>query len=162
MRDETPMLREVAESDLSVFFEFESNPEAVHMAAFTSENPSDREASLAHWKRILSSPSVIARTIVQGDNVLGNVLSYEESGRPEVTYWIGRQYWGQGIATEALALFLQTVDTRRPMRARAAKDNLASIRILEKCGFHAIEETRGFANARGAEIEEVEFELTSD
>ncbi|RXJ71858.1 GNAT family N-acetyltransferase [Veronia nyctiphanis] len=162
MVDELIELREVAESDLPTFFEFESDPEAVHMAAFTSENPSDRDMFLAHWEKILANPNVITRSIVRGKAVLGSVLSYEESGRPEVTYWIGRQYWGQGVATDALTLFLKTVDTHRPMRARTAKDNLASIRVLEKCGFGITEETRGFANARGKEIEELEFEFSGD
>ena len=155
-------LRAVSESDLDVLFEFERDPEAVHMAAFTHEDPSDREAFLAHWRRILKAPSVIARTITRGGAVLGSVLSYEEEGSPEVTYWIGRPHWGQGVATEALGQFLKSVDPRRPMRARAAKDNVASIRVLEKCGFVVVAEARGFANARGAEIDEVELELASE
>jgi RimJ/RimL family protein N-acetyltransferase len=152
-------LREIVESDLAVFFENECDPDAVHMAAFTRENPADHEAFMAHWTKILSSPSVIARSIVRDGEVLGSVLSYEESGQPEVTYWIGRQHWGQGVATESLRSFLATVDTRRPMRARAAKDNVASIRVLEKCGFKVVAEARGFASSRGAEIDELVLEL---
>lgn len=155
-------LREVLESDLPMIFEYECDPEAVQMAAFTAENPSDQDAFMAHWKHILVAPTVSARSIVRGEEVLGSVLSYEESGNPEVTFWIGRQYWGQGIATEALTLFLGTVDTRRPMRARAAKDNAGSLRVLEKCGFRVTGEARGFANARGAEIDELELELAGD
>ena len=154
-------LREVAEADLSVIFEYECDPEAVRMAAFTSEDPTDHTAFLAHWNAILAAPSVIARSIVRGEDVLGSVLSYEEEGAPEVTFWIGREYWGQGVATEALSLFLADVDRRRPMRARAAKDNAASLRVLEKCGFKVIDETRGFANARGKEIDELELQLAS-
>jgi RimJ/RimL family protein N-acetyltransferase len=41
------------------------------------------------------------------------------------------------------------------MYARVAQDNLGSRRILEKCGFQVIGETKGFANARGQEIEEL-------
>lgn len=152
-------LREVEESDLEIFFEFERDPEAIHMAAFTAENPTDWSAFQARWKRILAAPSVIARTIVRGDQVMGSVLSYEESGRPEVTYWVGKPYWGQGVATTGLQLFLETVDRRRPVRARVAKDNAASIRVLEKCRFEVIHESRGFANARGVEIDELELEL---
>ncbi len=152
-------LREVIESDLAVLYEYECEPEAIQMAAFTSEDPTNHDAFTAHWKMILAAPTIIARSIVQGDAILGSIMSYEESGCPEVTYWIGRKHWGRGVATEALTLFLQSVDTRRPMRARAAKDNIASIRVLEKCGFQVIQETRGFANARGTEIEELELEL---
>ncbi len=155
-------LRDVIGSDLTVFFEYECDPEAVHMAAFTPKDPADHDAFTAHWTKMLEADSVIVRSIVRDGDVLGSVLSYEESGKPEVTYWIGRQYWGQGVATEALKLFLATVDTRRPMRARAAKDNVASIRVLAKCGFEVIEEARGFANARGAEIDELVLELAEE
>ena len=79
--------------------------------------------------------------------------------RQEVTYWLGREFWGRGIATAALQAFLQ-VDSRRPLRGRAAADNVASIRVLEKCGFVRIGTDRGYANARRAEIDEVVMELT--
>jgi len=60
---------------------------------------------------------------------------------------------------EALGLFLNEVLVR-PLYARAAKDNTTSIRILNKCGFKLIGHERGFANARGIEIEEVVLELS--
>jgi RimJ/RimL family protein N-acetyltransferase len=43
--------------------------------------------------------------------------------------------------------------------ASAANDNLASIRVLQKCGFIVCGHTEGFAGARGADIEEVMLEL---
>jgi RimJ/RimL family protein N-acetyltransferase len=102
---------------------------------------------------------VIIRTILVKGQVAGSVLSYEESAKPEVSYWLGKEFWGRGIATQALKEFLAQVDTRRPMYARVAKDNLASRRVLEKCGFVIISESRGVANARGEEIEELLLEL---
>ncbi len=77
----------------------------------------------------------------------------DEPGKPEVTYWLGKEFWGQGIATRALAAFLGQM-TERPVYARAAKDNAGSLRVLEKCGFTITGEGKGFANARGMEIEE--------
>src|SRR4029453_19193159 len=77
------------------------------------------------------------------------------------TYWIGREFWGRGIATQALAVLLSAVKTR-PLYARAAKDNIASLRVLEKCGFTITGYERGFANARGEEIEEVVLELQAE
>ncbi len=159
---EALLLRDVAESDLAVFYEHECDPEALHMAAFTPKDPTDHGAFMDHWTRIMAAPSVIVRSIVRGADVLGSVLSYEESGKSEVTYWIGRQHWGQEVATEALRLFLTTVDARRPIRARAAMDNAASIRVLEKCGFKKVEEARGFANSRGTEIDELVLELAGE
>ena len=85
-------------------------------------------------------------------------MKFEQDGKPEVTYWIGREFWGKGIATKALAEFLGHVPVR-PLYARAAKDNVASIRVLTKCGFCVTGEERGFANAQGAEIQELVLEL---
>lgn len=45
--------------------------------------------------------------------------------------------------------------TTRPLHARAAADNAGSVRVLEKCGFTVTGTDRGYANARGAEIDEV-------
>jgi RimJ/RimL family protein N-acetyltransferase len=156
----TITLRDVIETDLPVFFEHESDPDAVYMAAFTAKDPSDRDAFNAHWKRIMSDPTVIIKTILVDGQVAGSVLSYEDEGNPEVSYWIGKEYWGRGIATCALAEFLINGNKARPIYARAAKDNLGSLRVLEKCGFIVTGESKGFANARGAEIEELVLTLS--
>jgi RimJ/RimL family protein N-acetyltransferase len=92
-------LRDVLEADFPIFFEYQLDPEANHMAAFTSKDPTDRDAYVAHWQRIMADATTINRTIVYDGQVVGSVSSYEDEGRPEVTYWIGRAYWGRGIAT---------------------------------------------------------------
>jgi RimJ/RimL family protein N-acetyltransferase len=129
------------------------------MAAFTAKDPSNREAFTAHWNKIMADATCIIKTIVCDGHVIGSVSSYEDAGKPEVTYWIGKAYWGKGIATRALSDFLAHGNRARPMYARVAKDNLGSRRVLEKCGFKIIGESKGFANARGEEIEELVLEL---
>jgi RimJ/RimL family protein N-acetyltransferase len=133
------------------------------MAAFTAKNPADRDTFDAHWKRILSDEAVVKRTILFEGYVVGSVASFidQEFGKREVTYWIGRKYWGRGIATKALTKFLRELKVR-PIYARASKDNTASIRVLEKCGFKITGHGKGFANARGKEIEEVVLELAAN
>jgi RimJ/RimL family protein N-acetyltransferase len=155
-------LRDVVEDDLPLFFEFQLDPDANHMAAFIVRDPTDREAFTAHWNRILIVPTNIIRTIVCDGQVVGSVSSYVDSGKPEVTYWIGRAHWGKGIATRALTAFLAQVNATRPIYARVAKDNLGSRRVLEKCGFQVIGEMKGFAKARGHEIEELHLELIAN
>ncbi|MDQ4044963.1 MAG: GNAT family N-acetyltransferase [Chloroflexota bacterium] len=152
------VLRDVAPDDLPVFFEHQIDTEANHMAAFTTADPSDRDAFMDRWTRIMNDNTVRVNTILAGDAVAGHVLSFEREGEWEVSYWIGKSFWGQGIATKALAAFL-THETTRPLHARAAKDNIGSIRVLQKCGFTITGEDRGFANARGEEIEEYVLEL---
>ena len=151
-------LRDVEEGDLPMFFEQQLDPEANHMAAFTAKDPADRMAFEAHWAKILGDATITLKTILFGDHIAGSVLSHAWFGKPEVSYWLGRQYWGRGIATKALSEFLGYV-TVRPLYARSAKDNVASLRVLAKCGFVISGEDKGFANARGEDVEEFILEL---
>ena len=153
------VLRNVVNDDLPIFFEYQLDQEANFMAAFTAKDPTNQEAFMAHWHRILADQTNIIQTILVNGQVAGSVSSYEEEGKPEVTYWIGKEYWGKGIATRALKEFLAQKNQIRPIYARVAKDNLGSRRVLEKCGFKIIGESKGFANARGQEIEELLLEL---
>ncbi len=125
-------LRDVVEADLPILFEHQQDPEASRMAAFPSR---DREAFLAHWRtKILGDATVAKKTILFDGRVAGNIVSFERDGKKLVGYWIGREFWGQGVATSALAQFLETVPGR-PLYAYVAKHNVGSIRVLEKCGF---------------------------
>jgi RimJ/RimL family protein N-acetyltransferase len=155
------ILRQVTAEDLPTFFEQQLDPEANHMAAFTAKDPKDREAFEAHWDKIRADNTITIKTILYQGGVAGYVLVHSWFGEPEISYWLGREYWGQGIATWALSSFLDELETR-PLYARAAKDNLASIRVLGKCGFTVSGEDKGFANARGEEVEEYIFKLNDD
>jgi RimJ/RimL family protein N-acetyltransferase len=124
-------LREVTETDLPVFYEHQREPEANRMADFPRR---EREAFMAHWAKILGDETIVKQTIVFQGRVAGNVVSWVQSGEREVGYWIGQEFWGKGIASRALRLFLEQV-TERPLYAHVAKHNLASRRVLEKCGF---------------------------
>jgi RimJ/RimL family protein N-acetyltransferase len=148
------MLRDVTDSDLPIFFEHQLDADANQMAAFAAENPSDRAVFDAHWARIMADPDIITKTIIFEGNVAGYVASFTMFNQLQVAYWIGTAFWGKGIASRALTAFLK-VQTTRPLYGRAAKDNLGSIRVLEKCGFVLTDTERAFANARGQEIDEV-------
>ena len=152
-------LREVQPADLPFFFEHQRDPVAVRMAAFTAVDPDDRAAFDTHWARIMANESNLNRTIVLDGQVVGSVSSYVMEGDTEVTYWLDRDYWGRGIATAALAKFLE-IQTLRPLHARAARDNPGSLRVLAKCGFRVLPTDHGYANGRGAEIEEYLLELS--
>lgn len=155
------LLRNVVNDDLPIFFAHQLDQEANTMAAFTAKDPTDQAAFMAHWHRNLANRTNIIQTILCNGQVVGSVSSYEEEGKPEVTYWLGKEYWGKGIATWALRAFLAHQNLIRPLYARVAKDNLGSRRVLEKCGFKIIGESKGFANARGQEIEELLLELAA-
>ena len=152
------VLREVRDEDVSVLFEQWADPVAMRMAAFTAPDHTDREAFERRLSRLRADETVITRAIVVDDEVAGTIGSWGDPGEREVTYWIGRSYWGKGIATCALVAFL-AVDPSRPLHARVASDNVASRRVLEKCGFRAIATERGFAEARSSEIEDIVLQL---
>lgn len=151
-------LRPPTAADLPIFFQHEQDPAALHMAAFTPRDPADHAAFMAHWQRIMASQHVVIRTILVAGQVAGHVLSYADGERWEISYWLGREYWGRGLATCTLAAFLEEF-THRPLYGRAAADNRPSIRVMEKCGFVVIGQERGFANARGADIDELVLRL---
>jgi RimJ/RimL family protein N-acetyltransferase len=142
------VLREVVESDIDAFFEHQREPEANRMAAFPAR---DRETFYAHWQRLLADDSLTKKTIVHEGEVAGNIGCWEQDGRRFVGYWIGRQFWGKGLATRALQELAREV-TERPLHAWVAAGNVASIRVLEKCGFVRV-------GSQKHEIEELLFEL---
>ncbi|MFJ2717623.1 GNAT family N-acetyltransferase [Streptomyces sp. NPDC087437] len=154
------VLREVHDSDLPVFFRQMNDPEALRMAAFTPKDPADHDAFTAHWRRLRAS-SVVLRTVLLDGDVVGSAAVYGEPGEREVTYWVDRAYWGRGVATAALRALLAEVP-ERPLYARAAADNAGSLRVLAKCGFLESAWARGFAEARGEEIDEVVLSLRAD
>jgi RimJ/RimL family protein N-acetyltransferase len=124
-------LRAVEEADLPILFEHQLHPEANRIGGFT---PRDREAFMAHWSKILVDETVVARTVLVDGRVGGHVVSFTRDGVRQVGYWIGRELWGRGVATAALAALLNQVSIR-PLHAYVARQNVASVRVLEKCGF---------------------------
>ena len=125
------LLVEVAPDHLPVLFEQQLDPEATRMAAFPSR---DREAFLAHWTKILADASLVKKAILFEGRLAGHIGAFAVDGETLVGYWLGREFWGKGIATRALAAFLPLV-AARPLHAHVAKHNVGSIRVLEKCGF---------------------------
>lgn len=152
------VLRPPTDQDLEHFFRFQLVPEANQMAAFTVADPSDREGYIGGWQKKLQSPTVTLMTVVWSDQVVGSVGSFEMFGQREVTYWLGQEYWGRGLATRALAAFLQH-DCTRPLQAHVAKHNLGSVRVLEKCGFQRVGAETGFSQYLQKDVEEWVYRL---
>ncbi len=136
-------MRDVTEGDLPIFFEHQLEPEANQMAAFPAR---DWNAFMEHWTRILGNEAIAKKTILFDGRVAGNIVSWEQNGEQEVGYWLGKEYWGKSIATKALSEFLGHIKPR-PLYAHVAKHNIASIRVLEKCGFKMTSERKGFSKA---------------
>lgn len=151
-------LRAANISDLEHFYRHQADDDAIQMAAFTSEDPYDKDAYLTKWSRLLDDETINLQTLIVDQEIIGCVAKYLMEGKAEITYAIDKKYWGQGWATKAVLEFL-TIEKTRPMFAHVAFDNLGSQKVLEKAGFKKTHSMKGFANARGKEIEEFVYEL---
>lgn len=129
------MLRPTLEEDLETLYEFQADPVASRMAAFPSR---DRDAFVAHQRRIMADAEVLAWTVVVDDEIVGSIGTWSDPPHRLIGYWIGRAFWGRGHATAAVQEAL-LLDPTRPLRAHVAIDNAGSRRVLEKCGFVQIE-----------------------
>lgn len=154
----TIQLRPTTVEDLDILFEFQLDQEGRHLAAFTSQDSTNKEAYLVKYTRLLNDPTVNNQTIIADSEIVGSIAKFVMEGDAELTYWIDRQFWGKGVATTALKNFL-TLETTRPLFGRVAFDNWGSQKVLENCGFVKIGTDRGFANARQTEIEELIYRL---
>jgi RimJ/RimL family protein N-acetyltransferase len=151
-------LRPLQDGDIDYLFEQMRDPAAADMAAFTADDPNDREAFDAWIERNRNNPTADNRVITADGEMVGSIAAFTIDGDREVTYWIGREHWGKGYASRALALLLESDETR-PLHARVAADNSGSIKVLERNGFRRTGTDRGYANARGREIEEFVYRL---
>jgi ribosomal-protein-alanine N-acetyltransferase len=151
-------LRQTTVADLEILFQFQTDKEAGYLAAFMPKDPTDKPAYLSKYTKLLGDPTVNNHTIIVNDIIAGHVAKFIMQGDTEITYWIDKTFWGQGIATKALQKFL-SIEPSRPIFGRVAFDNFGSQKVLEKCGFIKIGSDSGFANARQAEIEEFIYKL---
>ena len=159
MKDNNITLTKTEMNDLNAFFEFQLDEEANYLAAFTSKNPNDKTAYIEKYVKFLSDPTITMRTIKLNNAIVGSISKFIIENDAEITYWIDRKFWKQGIASTALKEFLQ-IELTRPIFGRVAFDNFGSQKVLEKCGFVKIGLDKGFANARQTEIEEFIYKLS--
>lgn len=151
-------LRPTVVSDLDTLFEFQLDKEGGYLAAFIPLDSTDKFAYLAKHTQFLSNPTINYQTILMDDIIVGSISKFMMEGEAEITYWIAKKYWGQGIATQALQYFLK-IEATRPIYGRVAFDNLGSQKVLEKCNFIKVGADTGYAHARHAEIEEFIYKL---
>jgi len=151
-------LRKTTVADLDTLFRFQLDKEAQYLAAFMPGNADDMDVYIAKHTRFLGDPTFTNCTILVGQEIAGSIAKFIMEGDTEITYWIDKTFWGQGIASAALKEFLK-IETTRPIFGRVAFDNFGSQRVLEKCGFVKIGTDKGFASARQTEIEEFIYRL---
>jgi RimJ/RimL family protein N-acetyltransferase len=151
-------LRIVEDADLDQVFEWERDPRAVAMAAFTRADPSDRAAFDRHYERIRNDPDCTLLAIDDDGAFAGTIGSFTMEGEREVTYWIDPSRWGRGLASAALDAFAQ-IELTRPLSARVAEHNIGSAKVLARAGFVQVGSETAHADGVGRDVVEHIYRL---
>lgn len=151
-------LRDLDDDDLDAIFEMMRDAEAIALAAFTADDPDDRAAFDAWIARKRAAADVLHLVVTEDGGFAGSVAAFAIDGDREVSYWIARHAWGRGVASEALRLLVSR-EPDRPLFARVAAHNTASIAVLQRNGFTEVSRDIAFAPGLGREIEEIVFTL---
>ena len=151
-------LRPFDDDDLDAVFEMMRDREAVEMAAFTASDPDDRAAFDAWIARQRADDDVLCLVVTEDGGFAGTAAAFTVDGDREVSYWIARHAWGRGVATAALRLLISH-EPVRPLFARSAARNAASIAVLRKVGFTELSRNIDFAPGIGRDTEEIVFTL---
>jgi len=124
-------LRDIEQDDLPRMYEFNLDPDANRLAGTI---PRCADAFRVHWENVLADPNVFVKAISVAVVLAGHISCFKLDGFDAVGYWVSKDFWGMGIASRALELLLKEVPVR-PLHARVATSNRASLRVLQKCGF---------------------------
>lgn len=151
-------LRSVQSADVDTFFEHQLSLAANEMAKFGAADPTDRTAYDARWERTFANGLDASRTILVDGVVAGYLVKFTIADQTEVGYWIGKDFWGRGVATEAFSQFVRSID-ERPLHATAVESNIASIKVLERNGFRRVGGESIFATGVGRHVDAVFFRL---
>lgn len=152
-------LRAVEDDDLDAIFEMMRDPEAIALAAFTAEDPDDREAFDAWIARQRAASEVDVWVVTENGGFAGTIAAFSIDGDREVSFWLARHAWGRRVASEALRLLVSR-EAERPLYARVAAHNAASIAVFRRNGFTEVSRNVAYAPGVGREVEELVFTLT--
>lgn len=137
-------LRNIEQSDLPRMYEMQIDAESNQLAMTI---PRSADEFFKHWAVVLDNQKIIAKAIYVDVTLAGCISCFQVNDVDCVGYWIDKQFWNRGVATQALRLLLLEIETR-PLHARVATTNTASLRVLEKCGFEIIDKRFSAADDR--------------
>ncbi|MGY0216160.1 GNAT family N-acetyltransferase [Endozoicomonadaceae bacterium StTr2] len=100
------------------------------------------ESWISHHSEMVTAGKALiyAITLKDSGELIGTTgLQLDDNNGAELGYWIGVAYWGNGYCTEAVLALIKQGFSRLPLMtiyARHLADNIASGRVIKKCGFH--------------------------
>ena len=122
------------------------------------------EADAQAWIGAPREPNMPSLLITRPEDgaVIGGCGLHESDGETEIGYWIARDHWNRGIATEAgrgLLNIARAIGHRR-IKARHASDNPGSGAVLRKLGFRPTGQVgTTFSLARGEDFPSPEYQI---
>lgn len=133
------VLRRSRLSDAAAIFEYASDPKVIHYMDYSprtdvSEVVKILEGQPEQWE---SGSFSWVLTVKPNDCPIGTIACWLENHMAGFGYLLHQQYWGQGYATEAVCTVVDwAISLPNVYRVWATCDmeNLASVRVLEKCG----------------------------
>lgn len=151
-------LLDPVDGDYPALYAFACNADQQHQAA-GGRAPESIEAYKAMHERAIANGGMVKTLLLEGE-VVGSFAVFERFGNWEISYWIGREHGGKGLATRGLALWLEEQPLPESgLYARVAKDHGASRRVLEKGGFRVVGEDSYHSDIRGTTVEEYLYRL---
>ncbi len=142
---DTVFLREITEADIPAWFERASDPESAVLAG--DPIPESIEMGFQwlhrHQERFRQQTgirwAIVLKGFTQSIGTIGLTITSKEERIAELGIVIGRAYWGKGAGTSAAHLAIDYAFNKLGLveiQAEVLQRNRASIRLLEKVGFH--------------------------
>ena len=124
-------------------------------------HPDDALDWILAWRQ--GEKSGWSHAITLGDGPLIGVVSIEmRNDRPELGYWLNRQYWGHGIMTEAVNAVLTAFFDTQPdalLHSGVIADNPASLKLQDKLGFSVTGVKDAWCNPRSTMVNLITTEI---
>ena len=146
MKSDRITLRSWRDSDAETLYKYASDEEVGARAGWQPHR--SVEESLKIIQTVFNNPTTWAIELNETGEAIG-AIGYGPScdcslpareGEPTVGYWVAKPFWGMGICTEALQMIVDYVKKNTEISSLISGhfiDNLASGRVMEKCGFIA-------------------------
>ena len=144
-------LRRWREEDADALFALASVPIVGEMAGFPPHK--DKAESLRVIREIFSLPETYAIVSKRDETLLGCInmfagvkgMSVYDMEEIKIGYWLGKPFWGKGLMVEAVKVLCHRGFHSGDFRCKriagvTSSINVASQRVMEKAGFHLVEE----------------------
>jgi ribosomal-protein-alanine N-acetyltransferase len=139
------VLREQTLEDAADFLEYFADPQvSKHIVSFIPQTVEEARSEIRYWINVFSYNDGIYFAIARkSDNkMIGSVGVSgvnRNHNRIEASYDLAKEYWGKGIMSKALKAVIKYAFEEMQINrieAYAMPENVASQKVLEKCGFH--------------------------